>query len=139
MKKRLQSVKPRQSNERHKAHRRGHYASGTVEETFDIIEDADESEESELITTVKCQEPRPLSEEASMTFKKRRAQDLKKLSIRLHEAIANKEINGLPGYTANRIFIDAKNRVMLKALPVYYKAVFTNVRILCIRQTYFRH
>ncbi len=123
MKKRLKSVKSRPKNDRHKAYRSGCHASQLTNEVID----ADvESEESELITTVNFKQPLPEEKEAGMTHKQKRMQSLKKLSVRLHQAIENNEIDGLPGYTARRLRIDAKNRVTLKSLPVYYKSALTS-------------
>ncbi|WP_156785377.1 hypothetical protein [Vibrio scophthalmi] len=97
----------------------------TMDDAMDMMEENIEPEESELITTVKFQLPKPDSAEASMNHKQKRWQELKKLSVRLHQAIENKEIDGLPGYTANRLFVDAKDRVKMNILPVYYKSVLT--------------
>lgn len=128
MKKRLKSVRSRKSNDRHKKYRSepllSHFADGE-REAVDMMEEDVEFEESELITTVKFQLPKPGSAEASMNYKQKRVQELKKLSVRLHQAIENKEIAGLPGYTAHRLFVDVKGRVKMKILPVYYKAVLT--------------
>lgn len=135
MKKHQKSVMRPQKKQRNKTYAQPQYVAEAVDNTFYIIEDEDEAQECELITTVKCKELKPLPEEATMDHKQRYAQDMKKLAIRLQEAIKNKEIEGLPGYTANRVFVDAKGRVTVKALPVYYKPVLTQCKHLLTSPT----